>query len=79
VYFLGGYGNPTRDFFDFMGPLYGRIDSILRLIDERQIKVVVLNRSPDFSRPPAPELQAAIRERFPRSVEIGKFTLFWRD
>lgn len=79
VYFLGGYGNPTRDFFDFMEPLYGRIDSILRLIDERQIKVVVLNRSPDFSRPPAPELQAAIRERFPRSVEIGKFTLFWRD
>ena len=79
VYFLAGYANPTRGFFDFLGPFEGRSDRILRLIDERRTDVVVLNRAPAFSRPPEPALESSLRERFPRSAEIGKFTLFWRD
>jgi hypothetical protein len=78
VYFLSGYRNPTRFFVDFQGDLYDRPNEILRLLEEKESSVVVLNRSPSFSRPHSAMFLAAIRERFPHSREIGKFTLFWR-
>ncbi len=79
VYFLSARWNPTRSFFDFQGGLYGRPDALFRLLEARGIRLVVLNRAPDFSPKPRPEFRAALDARFPRSVEIGKFTLMWRE
>ena len=79
IYFLSGRRNVTRSFFDYQGELYERPAELLRRIDERAIAAVVVNRSPAFSRPFGPELLNALRERFPRSEQIGRFTLMWRS
>ncbi len=78
VYFLSGRRGPGRYFFDFLGGL-DQAPALLALLDERPISAVVLNRSPGFSRPPDGALRAEIARRYPHSLEIGKFTLFWRD
>jgi hypothetical protein len=79
VYFLSAQKNPTRYFYDFLGELYGHRDGLLRLLEEKDVRLVVLNKLPRFSRPPGRALWAALRQRYPNSVEIGNFTLMWRD
>ena len=79
VYFLSGYPNPTRFFFDFQGDLYGRPEALLRLIESQRSRILVLNRMPDFSRPPDAELLAAAARLFPDSMEIGRFRLLWGE
>jgi len=79
VYFLSAQKNPTRYFFDYLGELYGHRDGILRLLEEKDVRLVVLNRRPRYSRVPDLALRATLRQRYPNSVEIGKFTVMWRD
>jgi hypothetical protein len=79
VYFLSAQKNPTRSFFDFLGELYGRPDSLLRLLQDKDVRVVVLNNLPGFSLKPSRAFRTALCQRYPNLVEIGKFTLMWRD
>jgi hypothetical protein len=39
----------------------------------------VLNNLPGFSRKPGRAFRTALCRRYPDTVEIGKFTLMWRD
>jgi hypothetical protein len=79
VYFLSGYRNPTRGFFDFLGTASDSPEAFLGTLEDARVRVVVLNRAPDFSAPPGPDLRAALATRFPHAREVGKFTLLWRD
>jgi NADH:ubiquinone oxidoreductase subunit K len=64
VYFLAGYKNPTRATFQLFEEDYGTNEQVLKLIDSRHIRLVVLNRRPDFSRPlVVGDLYAALMER----------------
>lgn len=79
VYFLSALPNPTRTVLDFLEDFYNRSDALFRFLEEKQIRVFVLNRAPDVSRPLRPKFRAAVLARFQHSIEIGRFTLLWSD
>jgi len=78
VYFLSGMRNPTRKIFDFFND--GENDlALVSELKEKKVNLVVINRKPQFSKPLNPELSAALADRFPQSVDVGHFTVRWRD
>ena len=78
VYFLAGYKNPTRAAFQLFEQDSERNEQVLKLIDSRHIRVVVLNTRPEFSPPPT-ALYAPLKDRFPKEELIGTFMVRWRD
>jgi hypothetical protein len=44
-----------------------------------EVRAVVLNTRPAFSRPLSSALVNAARARFPRGEQLGRFELRWRD
>ena len=79
VYFLSGLRNPTRTFFDFSDDPVGRTARILDALEENRVQVVALNRRPHFSGEVPPDLAAELALRFPRTMQIGRFEVRWRD
>ena len=95
IYFLCNRRNPTRtmyDFFDidFQSDPAGRIDRLIAMLDEKEIKVVVLHWTAEFSGAPAKELVAAIESQFTSSSHYRffpqddsqvhpDFSVVWRD
>jgi hypothetical protein len=79
IYFLAGYRNPTRSLFDFFEDDSRNRKRILRLLDERPIRVIVLNRYPPFSAPMPPDVRQALLARYPYSANIQNFEVRWRQ
>jgi hypothetical protein len=77
VYFLSSKKNPTRFFYDFFSPEKARDEIILKTIRGRNIKVVVLNTSPGFSRPITKEFYDAIAHHFEHHEDVNQFRIFW--
>jgi hypothetical protein len=78
VYFLSGLANPTRTFYETFDQQPMTTAAVIKLIQDHGITVVVINRSPEFSGPLNPELDAALAARFPQSDEAGRFLVRWR-
>jgi 4-amino-4-deoxy-L-arabinose transferase-like glycosyltransferase len=78
VYFLSGYGNPTRTLFDFFNESEGRSQAVMDALDSHHVNLVVLNRAPHFSGPVPPELLRSLRREFPQALEIGRFVVLKR-
>lgn len=78
VYFLSGLRNPTRNLFDFLDDPAGRTARILSTLETHHVKVVAILTQPAFSGPLEPDLRAALIERFPDSVSVGRFEVRWR-
>lgn len=78
VYFLSGRRNPTRTFFDFFDDPAGRTARILNAVAGHDVSVVVFASDPSFSKPIAPDLRAALEERYPQSTTVGRFEIRWR-
>jgi hypothetical protein len=79
IYFLSGYRNPTPALFDFLEDDYGDSERLLRLVDRRPIRVVVVNENPSFSEALPPDVVEALMNRFPEGESIGDFQVLWRD
>ena len=95
IYFLADRGNPTRTFYDFFDADFqadpaGRAQRILAMLDEREIKVVVLRWSGEFSGELSAELVASLQTRFPQAKHfwyypqtaqqsLPDFTVAWRE
>jgi hypothetical protein len=95
IYFLADRGNPTRTFYDFFDADFqtdpaGRAQRILAMLDEREIKVVVLRWSGEFSGELSPQLVASLQVRFPQAKHfwyypqtaqqsLPDFTVAWRE
>jgi hypothetical protein len=78
VYFLSGRRNLTRVVFDYLrDPEPPAI--LLRRLEAKLVRVVVLNERPDYSSPLSPDLRVALSARFPHSETIGKFVLRWSE
>ena len=77
VYFLAGYKNPTPVLFDFFDDPAGRTERILKMIDSRPIRVVVIDLDPGFSGEMPDELHDALAERFPAQDRVGHFEVRW--
>jgi hypothetical protein len=79
VYFLAGMRNPTRAIFDFLGRSKKNPAELLELLEAKNVKVVVINKGPHFSRPLSPRLMAPLADRFPFSVDLVGFTVRWKE
>lgn len=79
VYFLSAQPNPTRFFFDFHGGLSGNWEALERVLDEKQVAIVVVNLFPEFSQRLTPETLQGLRIRYPYSLRLGKFLVMWKD
>lgn len=79
IYFLSGMRNPTRKIFDFFSD--GENDStfVSELLKDRKINLVVINHKPHFSKPIDAKLSAALEDRLPHAVDVGHFTVRWKD
>jgi hypothetical protein len=78
VYFLSGLRNPTPVLFDFFDEPEGRAERTLTTLEQAGVRVVVLNRTPQLSGPPPPDLLAALESRYPRAASVGRFVVRWR-
>jgi len=78
VYFLYGFRNPTRTFFEFNEDPAGRTQRILATIHEHDIRRVVLNHDFLFSGPVPADLEAALAREFPNRADAGGFEVRWK-
>jgi hypothetical protein len=78
VYFLNGFRNPTRTFWDFNDSRPHRTEQILATIHAHKINLVVLNDAPLFSERPSLELRRALEPEFPNHAAVGSFEVRWK-
>jgi hypothetical protein len=78
VYFLSGKRNPTRTMFDFFDDQSDHAAKVLQAVDSHQIQAIAIFSQPEFSGPLPPNLVEALRARFPKSKQIGRFEVRWR-
>lgn len=79
VYFLSGLRNPTRTLFDVFDDPDGRTERVLRALAAHRVSVIALNQAPEFSGPVPPDLERALRARYPHSEQVGRFVVRWRE
>ncbi len=84
VYFLSARQNPTRTLYDFFDQDLGtdlapRTLRILSALEEKQVKVVVINWNPDFTTWIARDLLDALLTRFPNETALPRYSVRWRD
>jgi len=73
LYFLSGLHNVTRD--DGGAPA----EEVLQALRSGDVRVVVINELPFFpSAQMSPAVRAEVTSRFPQSVQIGIFHVFWK-
>jgi hypothetical protein len=78
MYFLYGFRNPSRFFFDFWDDAPGRTQRILNTIKAHDISLVVLNNDPVFYRPVPSDLRTALEQEFPNRASVGNFEVRWK-
>ena len=82
VYFLCDKRNLTRIFFEGVSgirPGSKNTERLRPVFDRADVKVVVWNRSPEFTHGLWRVYREQLWARFPHSKEIGKYTVMWRD
>jgi len=77
VYFLSGLANPTATVYEFLDPTPVDSSSVVAMLDAHDVRVVVLNTRPLFSRPTPPPVLRLVRERYPRGDTLGPFVVRW--
>lgn len=78
VYFLCGFRNPMRFFFDYRDEPRGRTQRILQTIRDRHINLIVINSRPIFSSYVSPDLRSAFEQEFPNRADAGSFEVRWK-
>ena len=79
VYFLAGMRNPTRKIFDFLTQSESEPAELLEVLRAKNVKVVAINERPHFSGVLSPKLKALLMDHFPFSVDLGQFTVRWKE
>jgi Dolichyl-phosphate-mannose-protein mannosyltransferase len=82
VYFLCDKPNLTRILFEGVSgirPGSKNTERLRPVFDRADVKVVVWNRSPEFTHGLWRVYREQLWARFPHSKEIGKYTVMWRD
>ena len=79
VYFLAGMHNPTRKIYEFLGDSENEPGIISTLLERKGVETVVINRRPRFSDKMNSEIVMLLKERFPKSLDLGQFTVRWKN
>jgi hypothetical protein len=75
VYFLSGFSNPTRAFFEFLSPVQMDAQAMADLLARSPIRAAVINTTPEFSPRLDAGALAVLERRFPVAERIGKFVV----
>ena len=78
VYFLAGLRNPTPTIWEFLSDSAGQTAHVLQALDDHQVRAVVINRLPPFSRPLPADLLDSLTVWYPRADSLGSFIVRWR-
>ena len=78
VYYLYGFRNPTRFFFDYHDEPQDRTQRVLQTIRDRHINLVVINGHPIFSGNISSDLRSAFEQEFPNRADTGTFEVRWK-
>ncbi len=78
IYFLSGMRNPTRNLFEFFSDKKDA-HSLRAVLREKNIHVVVINHEPQFSRILDQQTVGLLQEDFPHFVDVGHFTVRWKE
>jgi hypothetical protein len=90
VYFLANRRNPTRTMYDLFDTRSDREQLLLEMLETKQVRAVVVNMLPEFSRPLSGSFLAELERRFPHLERIGiihrnpplpatpRFLVYWR-
>jgi hypothetical protein len=76
LYYLTGTQSESGRLFDFFSDSESGSGAAIEEWSSGQ--VIVVNHQPAFSRPPAPELIAQLRQTFPGGEQVGRFEVRWR-
>jgi len=79
VYFLSGLESPTRHYFQYAEDSVDYLPRTLKMLEHLNVNVVAINEEPQFSGPLSEDLQAALEQRYPHSVEVGHFQVRWKE
>lgn len=79
LYFLTGLKSPTRHYFEFAEDEEGHAEKMLRTLTANEINVVAINRQPLFAKELAPDMKAALEQRYPYFVDLAKFQVRWKE
>ena len=79
VYFLAGMHNPTRAIFDFLTRSKNEPAKVLEILKATNVNVVAINENAGFSGALNPKMRALLVDRFPFSVDLGQFTVRWKE
>lgn len=77
VYFLSGTTNPTPANFDRFWPMTEA--ATLELWQSHDIRLIVINHEPQFSKRPSDQVMSDARRIFPDGERAGQFEVRWRD
>jgi hypothetical protein len=77
VYFLSGFRNPSRAFFEFLSPVRPDEQRMRDLLAHASVRAAVINTAPLFSAPLDGPTLALIEQRFPTAVRAGRFIVRW--
>lgn len=77
VIFLSGRRNPSRVVFGYLR-VPESPEVLVRLLEARDVRAVVINEQPSYSPPLGPALEAALALRYPEADSFGPFVLRWR-
>ena len=77
IYFLTHKRNPSRTFYQFFDP--DAEAELLRLAAGPDLRLVVINRRPEFSPALSPATLAVLAESFPEAADIGPMQIRWRS
>ena len=79
VYFLARMRNPTRAIFDFLSRSGSKPTALLEVLREKNVNVIAINKRPHFSGLLNPKLMVLLTDRFPFFVDLGQFTVRWKE
>jgi hypothetical protein len=79
VYFLTGLKNPTRTMYDFFDDPTQRTPKLLAALQQHDVRVIAINRGPEFSKKVDGELRAALERDYPLATAVGPFEVRWRE
>jgi hypothetical protein len=79
VYFLGNFENPTGTMFEIFEEPAGYQERIDKLVEDKQIKAILINNDPGFSEYYVDPLENIADDKFPFTQNIGTFEVRWRQ
>lgn len=76
IYFFADRRNATRTMFDFFESTDGRVSRLVKMLEEKKISIVVINRFPLFSPEVEPEFIQYLQRRYTHRRSIGRFYVY---